>query len=81
VSFVYLLGLVAILAFIALLAWWRGEGRRHVKKHRESFDRRETVLRIKRELARRAVEPTFLRTLSLIKYDGHSNTRARANKH
>ncbi len=82
VSLVYVIWLIAVLAFVALLVWWRGEGRRHHKKHRESFDRRETVLRIKRDQARRATERTFLPTFSLIKYDGHSgDTSSRAKRH
>jgi hypothetical protein len=82
VSLVYVIWLIAVLAFVALLAWWRGEGRRHHKKHRESFDRRETVLRIKRDQARRATERAFLPTFSLIKYDGHSgDTSSRAKRH
>jgi len=74
VTLVYGLGLLAALV-IAWIAVRRGQQRRRLKKYRESWEQRGTVLRIKRDLKNMRATDPGVQTRPPLSEDGTSSRR------
>jgi hypothetical protein len=54
----YGLALLAIVVVVAgIVVWWRGRKRRRLRKYRQSWEQRSTMLRIKRDRNLRDSDP------------------------